>query len=247
MLCPVCAGPCIPLDAVDFNKSCDAAGSRRLGPAGISVSYVLCSTCGYCFAPELSAWTPEEFGARIYNDEYLLVDPDYIEIRPRANAASLLAMFGDRALSIEHLDYGGGSGLLAQLLRASNWQSVSYDPFVNRNVGVEQLGRFDLITAFEVFEHAPDVRKLMSNLRFLLSPDGIVLFSTLLSDGKVQPGQSLDWWYAAPRNGHISLHSRNSLAILAQQHGLHLGSLSPGFHVFYTAVPPWADHLIRPE
>jgi SAM-dependent methyltransferase len=242
--CPVCHGNCTVLDTVDFNKSCEEARGRFLDLSGIPVDYALCGRCGFCFAPELVTWTLEEFEERIYNDEYVLVDPDYVERRPRANAAWLASMFGERAQSIRHLDYGGGAGLLAELLRQSNWQSLSYDPFVDRDTDIRQLGRFDLITAFEVFEHVPDVRELASNLRALLAPNGLVLFSTVLSDGHIRSEQKLSWWYASPRNGHISLFSRDSLAILARDNGFLLGSFSEGFHVFFTKVPPWAEHVI---
>jgi SAM-dependent methyltransferase len=245
--CPVCGGACSPLDPVDFNKSCDEAKGKFLSFAGIPVRYAVCGDCGFCFAPEFASWTLEEFEERIYNDEYVSVDSDYLDVRPRANAANLISMFGDRAQAIRHLDYGGGNGLLVQLLRESGWQSVSYDPFVDRNTLVGQLGQFDLITAFEVFEHVPDVQELMSILRSLLALNGLVLFSTLLSDGNIHPGQDLDWWYASPRNGHIALFSRQSLAILAQRHGLNLGSFSSGFHFFFTQVPPWAAPIIRME
>ena len=245
LLCSVCGAACSLLDVVDFNKSCEESRGKFLGLAGISVYYALCSKCGFCFAPELMTWGLEKFEERIYNDEYVVVDPDYIDARPRANAATLISIFGDRAHSVKHLDYGGGDGLLANVLRESHWQSISYDPFVDRNVSVEQLGKFDLITAFEVFEHVPDVRKLMSNLRSLLSGNGLVLFSTLLSDGNISSNQRLNWWYASPRNGHISLFSRNSLEILARNNGLKFGSFSEGFHVFLTTVPPWAADVIR--
>lgn len=245
--CPVCGGGCSLLDAVDFNKSCDEAKGKFLSFAGIPVRYALCGDCSFCFAPEFASWTLEEFEQRIYNDDYLSVDSDYAEIRPRANAANLISMFGDRAQSIRHLDYGGGNGLLAQLLRESGWQSVSYDPFVDRNTRAAQLGQFELITAFEVFEHVPDVQELVSNLRSLLAANGLVLFSTLLSDGNIHSGEPLDWWYASPRNGHIALFSRQSLAILARKHGLNLGSFSTGLHFFFTQVPSWGAHLIRTE
>ncbi len=245
LLCPVCNGSCSLLDVVDFNKSCEEASGKFLGLAGIPVYYALCSDCGFCFTPEIATWTLQEFEERIYNDEYILVDPDYTETRPKTNAANLISMLGDQARFIKHLDYGGGNGLLANILKKSNWQSVSYDPFVDRNTSIDQLGKFDLITAFEVFEHVPDVQRLMSDLRSLLSPDGIVLFSTLISDGNIHSNQRINWWYAAPRNGHISLFSRKSLAILAQNNGVNLGSFSEAIHVFFANVPQWANHIIR--
>jgi hypothetical protein len=46
------------------------------------------------------------------------------------------------------MDYGGGHGILGDHLRDAGWDSTSYDPFVDRNVAFDRLGRFDLIAAF---------------------------------------------------------------------------------------------------
>lgn len=247
LICPVCRGSASLLDVVDFNKSGKEPEGLFLPLSGLPVYYALCNSCGFCFAPEISKWSLEEFAARIYNDQYVQVDPDYIEARPRANASSLLSMFGNSPRAIKHLDYGGGDGTLTAILRQSGWNSTSYDPFVNLDTRPDQLGQFNLITAYEVFEHVPDVHQLMAHLRTLLVPNGIVLFSTLLSDGNIQRNQRLSWWYAAPRNGHISLFSKNSLAILARESGFQFGSFSAGFHSFFTMPPPlWAAHIIRP-
>jgi SAM-dependent methyltransferase len=126
-----------------------------------------------------------------------------------------------------------------KLLRESHWNSTSYDPFVDKNRTLCELGKFELVTAFEVFEHVPDVQKLMYELRALIAPRGLVLFSTLLSDGSLDSRQRITWWYASPRNGHISLYSRKSLAILAQKNSFNCGSFSNLFHAFWNEVPPW--------
>jgi 2-polyprenyl-3-methyl-5-hydroxy-6-metoxy-1,4-benzoquinol methylase len=96
-----------------------------------------------------------------------------------------------------------------------------------------------------VFEHVPDPGRLAQDLVSLLDDDGLIFFSTLLSDGNLEPGKKLDWWYAAPRNGHISLYSAMSLTHLGAKHGLQFGSVSAGFHAFWRRVPPWAEHIIR--
>lgn len=245
LVCPICKAACSLLDVVDLNKSCEELRGKYLALAEIPIYYALCAKCGFCFAPELHTWPLDKFSEAIYNNDYVLVDPDYIEARPRANAGMLRSIFASLPATVRHLDYGGGNGELVRLLRESNWQSVSYDPFVDRRTSPTQLGEFELVTAFEVFEHVPDVQKLMSDLRSLLSKDGLVMFSTLLSDGNIHPSQRLSWWYASPRNGHISLFSRKSLAILAQECGFNFGSFSDGFHVFFNAVPTWASHIIR--
>lgn len=243
--CEICGGISAPFDVVDFNKNCEEARGVFLVLAGIPIYYYRCESCGFCFSPEIARWSHEEFEERIYNRDYALVDPDYIEKRPQQNADALIAQFGRNNPSIKHLDYGGGDGLLSELLRKSGWQSTSYDPFVDRVSHVNQLGTFNLITAFEVFEHVPSPKKFMADLSALLAPDGIVLFTTLLSDGYIKPYQRLTWWYAAPRNGHISLFTKGSLLVLAESKGFQLGSFSEGYHCLWREVPRWAEHIIR--
>lgn len=244
-ICPICGDRSPLLDVVDFNKSCVEANGTFLTLSGTPVYYVLCDSCGFCFAPELLAWSPDKFREEIYNETYVHVDPDYIETRPRQNAENLINSFGERAHTIKHLDYGGGNGQLSKLLNQSSWQSTTYDPFHDPDTDINELGKFDLITAFEVFEHVSDVNHLMSNITTLLTSGGIVLFSTLLTDGNIQKNSRINWWYASPRNGHISLFSRESLSLLAKQHHLNLGSFSVGFHIFFTEIPVWANHLVK--
>jgi SAM-dependent methyltransferase len=243
--CPVCAAPCPRLGAVDFNKCCEETRGRFLPRSGVAVWYFRCEGCGFCFAPEICNWTRAEFERRIYNEQYAQVDPDFGDARPRANAASLIAMFGAGRSAIRHLDYGGGSGLLSRLMREAGWRSVSYDPFHDEAARAADLGRFDLVTAYEVFEHAPDVNALISDLGALRAPSGIVLFTTQLSDGNIGERRELTWWYASPRNGHISLFSRKSLQILAGREGLRFASFSAGAHALWRTAPPWATHVLR--
>ncbi len=243
--CPICGRPCSLFDVVDFNKSCAEEKGTFLKLSGIPVYYVLCQGCGFCFAPEISAWSLEEFEKKIYNEEYKIVDPNYLMRRPHANHETLLSLFGKESAKIKHLDYGGGEGFLSRLLCDSGWESTSYDPFIDKNMKIQDLGTFDLITAFEVFEHVPDVNALMSDLRSLLAQKGIMFFSTALSDGNIVKNRRLDWWYASPRNGHVSLFSKLSLALLAKKNGLNFGSASNFFHFIWTTLPDWAPSFMH--
>jgi SAM-dependent methyltransferase len=243
--CPVCGAAASLLDVVDLNKSCEEARGGFLPIAGAPVYYALCDQCGFCFAPDLQQWSLEEFSSRIYNDDYKVVDPDSVGPRPRANARWLAGIFADHVLDIRHLDYGGGNGMLSQELFAAGWNSTSYDPFFDGPLG-DDLGRFNLVTSFEVFEHVPDVNQLISSLSSLVEKDGIVLFSTVLSDGSLVRNQRLRWWYAAPRNGHISLFSRRSLALLGAKAGFELVSIEPNLHAYWReSVPSWAAALVK--
>jgi hypothetical protein len=231
---------------VDFNKNCEEVRGLRLPPAGRLVDYASCTSCGFAFAPEFAGWKPADFEREIYNDGYLAVDPDHVEARPRTNADTLLGTFPDQGRTIRHLDYGGGAGKLSELLGAAGWDSTSYDPFFTATGHEVPPGQYQLITCFEVFEHVPDVLQLARRLDTLLAPDGLMLVSTLVSDGEIAPGRPLTWWYASPRNGHVSLFSARSLGVLAATQGWTLASFSPDIHLFWRGeFPGWARHLLQ--
>jgi 2-polyprenyl-6-hydroxyphenyl methylase/3-demethylubiquinone-9 3-methyltransferase len=228
---------------VDFHKNCEIYRRRVLGLSGVPIYYHRCPTCQFIFTMAFDEFTSDDFLRHIYNEEYLLVDPDYEENRPRGNAAVLCSLFSaSRPRRI--LDYGGGRGLLAELLRASGFTDVeTYDPFVPRHPA-RPAGRFDCIVCFEVLEHSTDPRGIFADMIDLLSDPGLVLFSTLLQPADIDR-QGLNWWYAGPRNGHVSLFSTASLERILHPLGFSLGSFNEGLHVVFREIPEFARHFIR--
>lgn len=242
--CPVCDGPTEMLDVVDFNKSCEELRGKFLPLSGRAVYYHRCSNCFFSHAPEFRNWPDDKFLRDIYNEEYLDVDPDYERVRPRGNVDYIKSLFDKEKQEIKHLDYGGGNGRLCELLRGEGWNSISYDPFPKNDVDLATVGKFNFITAFEVFEHVPDIDRMMRNMEKLMSSRCLVIFSTLLSDGNIKSNERLTWWYASPRNGHISLFSSKSLAVLAEKNGLTFGSFGPAAHCFFNELPKWAEKIL---
>ena len=242
--CPVCHGPTEILDVVDFNKNCLEARGVYLQLTGKPIYYNRCPDCGFAFAPEMWSWSHEDFQLYVYNADYEVVDPEYAQIRPRRDTDFVTQLFPAAREAGEHLDYGSGAGLLSDLLNARAWRSTAYDPFIHGEAQRPQR-KFGLITAFEVFEHAPSVDKLMGDLKALAEEEAVILFSTLLSDTYIAPNSRLDWWYASPRNGHISLYTTESLKRLARQAGWGFASFSPAAHCFVTRpIPAWARGVI---
>ena len=241
--CQICGSVARQIDAVDFNKSCEEFRGVFLPPSNSLITYYLCEKCGFCFAPEFLSWSMKDFSRHIYNRDYLRVDPDYKEARPNAQAEMIESLLGPEKARISHLDYGSGNGLLSRRLRKRGWKSDAYDPFANPDLSVTEMGSYDLVTAFEVFEHVPGVKGLLSELASVTKRNGILLFSTLLSDGHIVSGRKLDWWYASPRNGHVSLYSSTSLSMALSLKGFKLISLSPGLHVAFIERPEWAANL----
>ncbi len=244
-ICQICSSHTQLLDVIDFNKSCEELKGSYLPLSGIPIYYRICNNCEFVFAPEFRNWEDCTFLEKIYNKDYLTVDPDYTSIRPKNNFDLLTHLFGPNKAHIKHLDYGGGNGLLSNLLKQNGWETNFYDPFPKKSKNIIDLEKANLITAFEVFEHVPTPITLMDNLLTLLSEDGIVLFSTLVTDGNIKKNERINWWYAAPRNGHISLFSRKSLELLCSQYHLKFGSFNNGLHFFSKSFPKWASHLIQ--
>lgn len=250
--CPICSGETHLQDQIDLNISCGDNYNKRheetgtLFPlSGTLINYFSCPDCFFTFAPEFQEWSEQEFLEKIYNDDYIKVDSDYLEVRPQSGFKILKQLFSEQKHLIKHLDYGGGNGKLTSLLKEDGWDSETYDPFPASNLNLNDLGRFNLITAYEVFEHVPDVHVLMKNLTEVMSDDCLILFSTMVSDGNIKKNSRITWWYAAPRNGHISLFSTKSLALLSTKYKMNFGSFNNGFHCFYKQVPSWAKHLIK--
>ena len=234
--CPICGGSTIVLDCIDFSKG--------FPKSGMPVYYNSCDDCDFCFSPEMCQWTPEQFGKYVYNDDYIKIDPAYLYERPLDNSEKIIGRFDRHKDKIRHLDYGGGEGVLVQILRDNGFNSTSYDPFVNIDVNIEDLGKFDLITSFEVFEHVPNPLELMDTLIKLRKSNGMIYFSTEVSDGNISKNQRLTWWYAAPRAGHISLFSKKSLLYLAKQYNLNLGIVGEGRWIMWDRIPDWARGTI---
>jgi 2-polyprenyl-6-hydroxyphenyl methylase/3-demethylubiquinone-9 3-methyltransferase len=240
--CKCCGGLAFAYGVVDFHKNCETRRRIVLGISGVPIYYHRCTVCRFIFTAAFDEFTTEDFQRYIYNEEYPLVDPDYLETRPRDNAAILSSLF---SLSKPRriLDYGGGNGVLSGLLRAAGFALVeTYDPFVQQ-FSARPTDRFDCIVCFEVLEHAIDPARAIAEMSELLADSGVIIFSTLLQPVDIDR-QGLSWWYASPRNGHVSLFSRMSLETLVQPQGLRLGSFNEGLHVSFRGIPEFARHFI---
>lgn len=135
--------------------------------------------------------------------------------------------------SAKFVDYGGGYGLLVRLLRDRGLDFYRQDIYAEnlfaKNFDFHDAGveKFELLTAFEVFEHlenpAAEVEKMLA-----LSDN--ILFSTELQP--IANPRPDTWWYILPEIGqHISFFSKDSLAALAQCMGLHLNTNGKNLHL----------------
>jgi SAM-dependent methyltransferase len=228
--CKICHGHAPPFDVVDFKKMCSETNPYYFGFSGIPVGYYRCEKCGFMFTDFCDGWSGEDFASFIYNDDYIKVDPEYVDVRP-TQQAEVAATFLQNSREARILDYGSGTGTFGVRLGERGFSDVvNYDPF---STPERPNGEFDIITCFEVLEHSVDPAGTLADIKSLLAPSGTVLFSTATQPLNINQVRA-QWWYVGPRNGHISIFTIDALALLGQRVGLnlHLGGHWPAYRQF---------------
>ena len=191
------------------------------------VDYFQCTACRFVQTEE-PYWLDEAYSEAITKTDVGLVQRNE-EFAPKT-ATVILALFPE---SKTYLDYGGGYGLFVRMMRDRGFDFYRSDPFCEnmfaRGFDADQapLKTFDLVTAFEVFEH---LKNPLQDIDAMLRSGRNILFSTLL-----QPeSENLeDWWYLGLEHGqHVALYTRQALEHLAAKFGLHYYTNGSSLHLF---------------
>ena len=189
------------------------------------VGYFDCPSCGY-LQTQQPDWLAEAY-ARPIND----VDTG-IMMRNRVNAGYVvMTLLAFRQLRGRVIDHAGGYGILVRLLRDAGVEAHWRDKYCENLVasGFEaDDGAYNLLTAFEVFEHLLDP---IAELTAMLETAPIVLLSTELIPGPEAPPK--DWWYLGPEHGqHIGFFRTVTLQWMAAKLGCHCASDGRSVHLF---------------
>jgi hypothetical protein len=227
--CKICAHTSQFFGDCDFNRISSQTKKTFGQPTSAGkVNYFRCSNCGFIFTNFFDAWTTQQFAEHIYNDDYLSIDTEYAEIRPTINAEVIGSLLGQHKDKITLLDYGGGNGRFAEILRQAGFQASTYDKF--SEFSDRPTKTFNFLTCFEVMEHTCFPREGVQDLASLIDAKGTLIFSTLLQPDNIQD-LGIDWWYIGPRNGHVSLFSKKSLQLLFELHGFSYNSVTDILHM----------------
>lgn len=235
--CKICGGDAHPYDMLDFKKTCQLP-SYPAGLAFTPVVYRKCADCAFIFTDFFDTFSQNDWATHVYNDHYLSIDPDYVEVRPRMMAGVLQTFLRSRKRTLIGLDYGGGSGKLTALMRQRGFQYDCIDPFGSNDYQQQNIGKYNFVSVIEVFEHTTDPCETLKRILDMMDTTGpiMVMIGTEAHDRAVSDDNLLSWWYAAPRNGHISLFSQRALTLLGQKFGLDHVSVSMNPHVLFRGL-----------
>jgi len=130
------------------------------------------------------------------------------------------------------LDFAGGYGIFTRLMRDIGFGFYWYDPYCTNLLArgfklKDEKSKFDLITAFEVFEHFVEPIK---NIEKMLQFSDNIFFSTQLLPSPISRPE--EWWYYGLEHGqHISFYSLRTLNHLAQKYNMNLCSNNRNLHL----------------
>lgn len=193
-----------------------------------SISYYRCNACGFIQTEE-PYWLDEVYSKAIAGSDTGLVSRN-LDLAIKAQA--IISTWFNPAKKF--LDFAGGYGMMVRLMRDAGYDFRWHDKYCDNifakgfEADVTDQGEFELVTAFEVFEHMSDP---LTQIKSLEQYSRNILFSTeIIPEAVPQPGS---WdYYGLDHGQHLSFFSLKSLEVISKKLSLHLYTNGTSIHLF---------------
>lgn len=213
MICKICSSNSEPFSRTEIlNK--------------YSIQYFKCPDCGFIQTEE-PYWLEESYSEVINRSDIGLLARN-IELS-KTTKAIIKFLFDKKN---KFLDYGAGYGVFVRLMRDFGfdfyWLDKYSDNLFSKDFEAKHSDRFEMLTAFEVFEHLAQPCEEVENM--LMYSDNILFSTFLIPSNNPKPEE---WWYYALDHGqHIALYSRKSLEVLAKKFNMNFYTNGKNLHLF---------------
>ena len=190
------------------------------------ISYFKCSNCGFV-QTEDPYWIEES-----YSDAINRTDVGYVarnQVLAKVTKALINRFFDKNA---KYLDYGTGYGLFVRLMRDFGFDFYGQDKYCDivfaKDFEIEDNEKgFELVTAFELFEHLENPYEEMKKITGY--SNNIFISTEFYPASSPKPGE---WWYFGLEHGqHLSLYTKKSLEALGEKYGLNLYTNGKNIHL----------------
>jgi len=197
------------------------------------VQFFRCPRCGF-IATEEPFWLSEAYRAAINRSDVGYVGRNIAFSKMLQSI--ILLMFRPAS---QFIDFGGGYGMFVRLMRDLGFDFWWQDKFCENlfaqsfELSGDNLPKFELLTAFEVFEHLNDP---LTGIEEMLGLSDSIIFSTAVVP---DPPPSLNNWgyYGLEHGQHVAFYSRPALEHIARHYRLHLLSYGGYIHLLSRRKP----------
>ena len=210
--CPLCTGIDVQLFHTDRTKR-----SQR--------EYWRCGRCSLVFVPSAFFLTPDAEKAEYELHENALADDGYRQFLNRF-WQPFSALLKKKS---ELLEFGCGPGpLLSRMMAKDGHQVACFDPFFANDATVLIEGKYDGVTATEVFEHLHEPKRVFEACLSYLKPTGGLGIMTKL----VKSRDAFAQWHYKNDLTHVIFFSEDTFEWLANHYRLHWQMVAADVAVF---------------
>lgn len=209
------------------------------------VQYYQCTNCAFIQTEE-PHWLEESYTSAITD-----LDLGYVTRNIFFGAITTKLLKRSFHRKAAFLDYGGGYGMFVRLMRDRGFDFYREDKYCanlfSAHFDVDDPidnapKKFELVTAFEVFEH---LENPYEDIERMFQFSDSILFSTELQPQDTFSSAS-DWWYFSPDIGqHIAIYSKGALQEIAKKYNCQVYSAQNKLHLLTKRKFAW-NPLIYP-